>query len=158
MKKRNRMSRRHAGFTLMEVLLVMGILLLLGTVSVVAYTKIKASSDRKIAKALVNNVKSAVETYEMQMNGPPAEDQGLSALITAPDDEEESENWKEQGGPFLKDGKLPKDPWGTELVYKYLGDEDNDSGITFRVYSCGKNKEDDSGTGDDIPDWGEDDN
>jgi general secretion pathway protein G len=134
---------------------VIGILLVLGTVSVVAYTGIKKTSDRNTAQILVNQVEDAVKRYEMVTGNPPTDQEGLGALTTVPDDATVAAKWKE-GAPYLKDGKLPKDPWGSELIYKRVQDESSQaSDRTFRVYSCGPNKEDDNGTGDDVPNWAE---
>ncbi|NQU76411.1 MAG: type II secretion system protein GspG [Planctomycetes bacterium] len=148
-------SRRTAGFTLMEVLLVIAILLVLGTVSVVSYTKIKASSDRKVAQLLVTQVENAVKRYVLVMNVAPSTEDGLTALATAPGDEAGAVKWKEQG-PFFEDGRVPQDPWGSQLGYKRLEDTESEStGRMFRVWSFGPNKEDDGGSGDDIPNWAE---
>jgi general secretion pathway protein G len=45
----------------------------------------------------------------------PTEDEGMEALVRAPE-EEDAENW---GGPYVK--RLEKDPWGNPYVYIYPG-------------------------------------
>jgi general secretion pathway protein G len=142
-----RFNVRRAGFTLIEVLLVIGILVAMGTVGVVVYSKIKASADKDQTRILVDQTKHAVELYQMQMSALPTAEEGLGALITAPDDETMAERWAEKG-PFLVDGRIPVDRWGMEL--KYMVPADTTSGAEFYVYSCGPNKADDNGGEDDI--------
>lgn len=150
----NRFKTRRTGFTLMEVLLVIGILLVLGTVSVVAYSRIKESSSKDQAKILTQQVTHAVEMYQLQMNTWPSSDEGLGALITAPDgDEEIKARWEKGGGPYLQNGTIPKDPWGMELKYVKVESGETTGGAAFHVYSFGPNKQDDNGAEDDIPDW-----
>ncbi len=139
-------QRRREGFTLIEVLLVVGILVALGTVGVVVYMNIQAGTDEKIARTLVDNTEDAVKMYSIAMGGGkvPDEETGLQALITAPEDEDEAANWKRGGGPWIQE--IPKDPWGNELKYATVDDEG--APVKFKVYSMGPDGED--GTEDDI--------
>ena len=75
-------------------------------------------------------------------------------MIDPPDDQEEAQRWRDKGGPFLKDRKIPKDPWRIELKYMRFEGDDS-SAAQFRVYSFGPNKTDDNGGDDDIPNWAE---
>ncbi len=115
------MSRRvqkASGFTLIEVLLVIGILLVLGTVGVIGYSKIKANADKDTAKALVDQTCHAVDLYQIKLGTFPKTEDGLKALCEPPSDEKDAEKWNNGGGPFLKDKKIPVDPWGNELHYR----------------------------------------
>ena len=144
--------RRRAAFTMVEVLLVIAILLVLGTVSVVALTRVKAGADRKNAQLMVNSTKEAVTYFHTAMNRYPSADEGLNALREPPPDEKEMQAWKDGGGPWLTDGKIPVDPWGNELKYEYIGP--NDSGQPeFKIYSFGPDRTE--GTEDDIKSWSE---
>ena len=111
--------RRNRGFTLIEVLLVIGILLVLGTVAVVGYSKIKAGTDHDLAAAMIKQTCDAVDIYYIKMGAYPTTEEGLKALCEPPSDETLVEKWN-SGGPFLKDGKIPVDPWGQELQYKLM--------------------------------------
>jgi len=144
-------KKRRMGFTLIEVLLVIAILLVLGTVSVVAYTRIKEGADKKATKLLVDQTVDAVNLYHLAVNRYPEDDQGLQALLTAPDDEALAEKWRDGGGPFLDTGKIPLDPWGTEL--KYARRDATEVGPAFRVFSCGPDGTE--GTDDDISSYTE---
>jgi general secretion pathway protein G len=153
MKRRN--AKRRAGFTLMEVLLVIVILLMLGTVGVISYSKIADNARKDTAKVLTREVEGAVDLYNRSMGTYPDDGEGLNALITRPDDDARGKAW-DSGGPFLKGGKIPQDPWSRPLVYKKVDDATAArTGVYFHVYSMGVNGTDDSGSGDDIPAWAE---
>ena len=143
---------RRAAFTLIEVLLVIGILLVLGTVSVVAYSRIKAGQDRNTAQLIVQETAKAVEIYQAVMSKLPDSESGLKALIAKPDDEKEAAKWTSGGGPFLKDAKIPVDPWDSELKYEFVGETAASSGgPAFHIWSLGPDKQD--GNEDDVRNW-----
>lgn len=150
-------NRRKQGFTLVEIMLVLGIVAFLAGAGIVAFAKIQKTSQIKQTLIIVEQAKSAVKNYYRVVGSWPESDEGLSALVTVPDDEDQAEMWKTEG-PFFEEAKLPKDAWNHELIYK-LADEDEaeTTAIYFRVYSKGPNGEDDDGTGDDIPAWAEED-
>jgi len=86
---------------------------------------------------------------------------GLDALVEEPEDlglEEEGEAGAASGewaGPYLKDGEIPRDPWGNELRYEPLEQTEGVEGNRppFRVWSLGPDGQD--GTEDDIANWSE---
>lgn len=133
--KRSQVKRM--GFTLIEVLLVIAILVVLGTVSVVAYTRIKQGADKKAAKLMIDQTVDAVNLYQLAVNKFPDTDQGLQALIDPPEEEKEREKWTDGGGPFLRDARIPLDPWGNELKYERLDQTGTASGPPFRIISYG---------------------
>lgn len=146
------------GFTLIEVLLVIGLLVLLAGVGVVAFGKIKQGADIDATMVKVKNTLEAVKVFQAQMSRYPSKDKGLTELITPPDDDAEKANWH---GPYLEDGKIPVDPWGTELKYD-LVDDTSAAGTANggtptqvpHVWSCGPDKTD--GSADNIKSWTED--
>lgn len=143
---------RRAAFTLIELMLVIGILLVLGTVSVTAYMRVKAGADKNATKLMVDQTANAVDLYYASLNKYPATDDGLKALITEPDDEKEKEKWIDGGGPFLKDAQIPVDPWTNEL--KYTRQEATGSSVNvhpYRVFSYGPDGQE--GTDDDIANY-----
>ncbi|MBI5722773.1 MAG: type II secretion system protein GspG [Planctomycetes bacterium] len=145
---------RKSAFTLLELMIVLAIILVIaGSVGVIAYVKIKDSADRDAAKVLVDQVVHAVDIFHTKLNRYPASDKGLQELITAPEDENEAKKW---GGPYLKDGKIPVDPWGSELKYELTettGSSGTSTGPAFKVWSLGPDKQD--GSDDDIRSWTE---
>jgi general secretion pathway protein G len=140
---RYRRQRRaaDAGFTLIEVLLVLIILVVLGSIVVPNLFGAKDTADLNTAKAQVNFIKSAIRTYRLKMDKFPAK---LSDLYEKPSDAEEAKKW---GTPFLEE-KLKPDPWGNE--YQYLAQGKHNAG-GYDVWSNGPDGQ--SGTDDDIGNW-----
>ena len=122
------MDRRmtRAGFTLIEILLVLLIIGMLAGVAVMIVPGILESAKIDVTKGKIDKVYGSVETYALKF-GYPAEDQGLNALVTKPtfENEELGKDWR---GPYLNADDL-KDAWDKPLVYKVV-DEDSGSGST----------------------------
>jgi general secretion pathway protein G len=140
-------------FTLIELMLVIAILLVLGTVSVTAYMRVKAGADKNSAKLMVDGAVNAVRLYQIALSKYPTNDEGLQALITVPDDEKEAQKWRDGGGPFLTDARIPVDPWNNELKYAVREGADSDLGPPYRVFSYGPDGQE--GTDDDISSYEE---
>ena len=136
---------RRKGFTLIEVLLVVAILVVLVGVGVVGYSKIKEGADIDLTKILVGQTADAVKHYQIQMNKYPTNEEGLQALITKPADQKEAEKWR---GPYLENGVIPVDRWNNELKYERLESTGDSIGPAFRVFSYGPDGQE--GTDDDI--------
>jgi len=149
---RTRKPDRRA-FTLIELMLVIAILLVLGTVSVTAYMRVQAGARKKAAKLLVDDAVNAINLYQIALSKYPTNDEGLQALITVPDDEKEAQKWRDGGGPFLREPKIPIDPWNNELKYALREGADSDLGPPFRVFSYGPDGQE--GTDDDISSYEE---
>jgi len=143
--RRTRFARVHRGFTLVEMLVVLGILVVL--VSLVAPRIIgsQKKADIKAAKTQIGMIKAALEHYALDTKSYPTTEQGLQALIERPADLDESTPWE---GPYLS-GSLPKDPWGNEYMYEYPGTHTNSD--EPEIWSLGPDKEDN--TEDDICSW-----
>ncbi len=143
--RRIRAARRPLGFTLVEMLVVLGILVVL--VSLVAPRIIgsQKKADIKAAKTQIGMIKAALEHYALDTKSYPTTEQGLQALIERPADLDESVPWE---GPYLS-GALPKDPWGNEYMYEYPGTHTNSD--EPEIWSLGPDKEDN--TEDDICSW-----
>jgi general secretion pathway protein G len=112
--KQGRYSRRHGGFTLIEVMVVVVILSILAAIVV---PRIMDRPDQaRIARVQqdLNALKSALDLYRLDNYVYPTTDQGLDALKTEPTLPPEPRNWKSDG--YVD--RLPKDPWGNE--YQYL--------------------------------------
>jgi general secretion pathway protein G len=134
---------RSAGFTLLELLVVMVIIGLLAGFVAPRYFSQFGKSQVKAAKAQVDALDKAVEQFRLDMNRLPTTEEGLAALNVAPPNEP---NW---GGPYLKKD-VPKDPWGHPYVYLAPGTHNND----FDLVSYGKDGQP-GGTGEnaDIGNW-----
>jgi len=121
-------SLRQAGFTLLELLVVMVILgLLVGYVAPKYFQQV-GKSEVKAAKAQIESLEKALDMYRLDTGHYPTTEQGLNALNTRPQNEP---RW---GGPYLKKAP-PPDPWGEPYVYKYPGEK-----AEFDLFSLGKDK------------------
>ncbi len=126
--KSRRPYRQQRGFTLIELMVVIVIIGLLATVVVV---NVLPSQDRAMtekARADVALLEQALEMYRMDQLSYPTVDQGLDALITAPNGVANPERYRPGG--YIK--RLPDDPWGNPYQYVQPGE----SG-PFDVYSLG---------------------
>ena len=122
----NKKKLNQAGFTLLELLVVMVILgLLIGYVAPNYFNQL-GKSEVKVAKAQVNALAKALDAYRLDNGHYPSQDAGLNALNTQPIDEP---NWH---GPYLQKN-IPLDPWGHTYIYRIPGDKSE-----YDLFSYGK--------------------
>ena len=111
-----RSTAYQAGFTLVEMLVVLTIIaLILGLVGprVLNYL---GESRTKTAKLQIESLSSALDLFYMDAGRYPTSAEGLDALAKRPSD---VENWN---GPYLKGSRVPVDPWGHAYHYRALSD------------------------------------
>lgn len=141
MKKREILRRSKRAFTLLEILLVVGILGLLMAFMVVNVDTIMGGSKRTVAETFVNDtLATTLTTYSFAVGSYPSTEEGLEALVKAP--ESAGDRWK---GPYLK--QLPVDPWGEPYQYECPGRHNPNS---YDVWSTGPDKKI---SDDDIGNW-----
>jgi general secretion pathway protein G len=124
-----RTSVRSSGFTLLELLVVLVIIGLLG--SLVGPKLFGKADSAKIqtAQTQARMLKGALETMRLDISRFPTEAEGLPLLNTAPKDESIAARWK---GPYLDDA-VPVDPWGRPYQYSIPGA----NGQPVAIYSLG---------------------
>ena len=116
--------RSHAGFTLLELLVVMVIIgLLAGYVGPKYFAQI-GKSEVKTAKAQIDALDKALAQYRIDTGHFPTTEQGLAALVTKPQNEPK---WE---GPYLAKG-VPNDPWGNPYQYKSPGEHGDVDILSF---------------------------
>jgi general secretion pathway protein G len=133
---------RVAGFTLLELLVVVAIIgLLAGYVGPKYFGQI-GKAEVKEAKAQIDALEKSLDAYRLDTGRYPTTEQGLSALVTQPPG---TVGWT---GPYLKKG-VPLDPWSHPYQYKSPGDHGE-----YDVWSYGKDGAP-GGTGEnaDITNW-----
>lgn len=106
--------KRHSGFTLMEVLVVVAILAILAAIVVPQIMDRPDEARRTSAKVNIAAIVQALKLYRLDNGFYPTTEQGLAALVQKPAGNPAPPNWK--SGGYID--KLPKDPWGSD--YQYL--------------------------------------
>ena len=109
---------REAGLSLIEIMVVMVIIGLLATIIVINVLPTQNRAMLEKARADVGQLENAVEMYRLTLNRYPTTEEGLEALVTAPDDARQAQRFPEGG--FIN--RLPEDPWGNEYQYLYPGE------------------------------------
>jgi general secretion pathway protein G len=105
---------RAAGFTLLELLVVVAIIgLLVGYVAPRYFSQV-GKSEVQVARAQIDALEKALDQYRLDVRRYPSAEQGLAALVDKPANEP---NWS---GPYLKRA-VPNDPWGRPYVYRAPG-------------------------------------
>jgi general secretion pathway protein G len=110
-----RLRDSEAGFTLVEMLVVITIIgLIMGLVGprVLGYL---SDSKVKTARIQIQELAAALDLYYLDNGHYPTSNEGLTALAQRPDS---AATWN---GPYLKGNAIPNDPWGRPYVYKFPG-------------------------------------
>jgi general secretion pathway protein G len=136
--------RIDSAFTLIEILVVVAIIGLLFGLAVTNIGNLFSGGQKDIAKIFVNqSMQAPLTVYKIHMGDYQTTTEGLQALIDAPAGK--TDRWR---GPYLKDAKLPLDPWQEPYQYRYPGVKNKNS---YDLWSKGPDKND--GTEDDIGNW-----
>jgi general secretion pathway protein G len=106
------LRRGEAGFTLVEILVVITIIGLIMAIVGPRVLNYLGESKVKAAKIQIESFSSAIDLYYLDMGRYPTSSDGLAALVERPG------NAQEWNGPYLKGGVVPNDPWGHSYVYR----------------------------------------
>ncbi|MBY0283524.1 MAG: type II secretion system major pseudopilin GspG [Sphingomonas sp.] len=115
MTKRPR-THGSAGFTLLELLVVLAILGLLAAIVGPRVIKYLGTSKTQTARVQAKNIAGSLELFRLDANRFPTAQEGLVALIKPPAD---VPVWN---GPYLPDTSAITDPWGNPYRFKTPGD------------------------------------
>jgi general secretion pathway protein G len=133
----------ESGFTLLELLVVLGIIAMLAGIVGPQVMKHMGESKTKAAKVQIEDLAATLDMYKLDVGNYPSSDEGLKALIETPDS---SKRWN---GPYLRKSKIPLDPWQQEYHYVSPGEHGK-----FDIYTFGAdNKEGGEGEDQDIVSW-----
>lgn len=119
--------RRAAGFTLLELLVVIVIIGLLAAYVGPKYFSQLGKSEVTIARAQIEAFEKSLDTYRLDVGRYPTTEEGLAALLAAPP--AAAGKWN---GPYLKKA-VPLDPWGHPFQYRAPGAKGD-----FEIVSLGR--------------------
>jgi general secretion pathway protein G len=119
--------RRDAGFTLVELLVVLGIIALLMTLVAPQVISYLSDARSETASIQLRNIESAMELYYLDVGKYPSSEAGPRSLVEQPAD---TAGWR---GPYLKKDAGLVDPWGKEFIYRLPGEHGN-----YDLYSLGR--------------------
>lgn len=116
-----------AGYTLIEILVVMAIIGVLVAVLTPGLIGQLGRARAKTAQMQLETIAAGVESFRTDVGHYPTSGEGLAALVSDPGNEQ---GWT---GPYVRDGKVLNDPWGHPVGYQ--ADPDNRA---FTVTSLGR--------------------
>ena len=123
-----KVSRRAgAGFTLVELLVVLAILGLLVGIAVPQLFKYFGRAKEDAANVQIETIASGLDLFLLDIGRYPTEEEGLKALVVAPP------NLARWNGPYLSRSSLLVDPWGRPYVYHVPGHQN----AAYDLYTLG---------------------
>lgn len=134
--------RRKKGFTLLEIMLVVTIIMLLLGAGVFFLGDQFTIGQRARVQADLQGLTTNLRTYQMMNGFFPTTSQGLQALVVPPGSEPKPKQWVQLST------KIPQDPWGNDYIYVSPGKHNPK---TFDLYSKGADRIAD--TEDDMGNW-----
>ena len=114
-RDRNRRSRvsSRAGFTLLEIMVVIVILGLLAALVVPKLIGRTEEAKQTQTRLQIKNIEQALQLFKLDNGFYPGTEQGIEALVRAPEIGRVPKNYRKGG--YLD--RVPKDPWGSDYVY-----------------------------------------
>ena len=140
---RRRVRAGEAGFTLVEILVVITIIGLIMALVGPRVLNYLAESKVKAARIQVESFASSLDLFYLDAGRYPSTSEGLAALAARPGG---IDSWN---GPYLRTGAVPNDPWGHPYIYKSPGEHG-----PYDIVSYGSDgQQGGTGTAADIESW-----
>ncbi len=121
-------KRREAGFTLVELLVVLAILGLLVGIAVPKLFQYFARAKAEAAQIQINTLAQDLDLFLLDVGRYPTEQEGLKALVAAPP------NLQHWSGPYVAQPSMLTDPWGQPYVYRVPSRR---AGQAYDLYTLG---------------------
>jgi len=135
-------GRRQAGFTLLEIMVVIVILGILASMVVPNIMGNKEQADRQKAVSDIIALENALDMYKLENNFYPSTQQGLESLVNKPSGAPEPKSYRDNG--YIP--RLPEDPWGSQYIMLSPGEHGS-----IDIFSAGPDLQ--PGSEDDIGNW-----
>jgi general secretion pathway protein G len=137
-------QRKRAGFTLVEIMVVIVILCILAATIIPKFVGATGQAKVGAAKADIANLTTAIESFSIHMDRFPTTEEGLKVLAEPPSGDEKK--WR---GPYIQE--VRPDPWGHPYQYRQPGTHGRNQ---FDIWSLGADGAE-GGEGDnaDIGNW-----
>lgn len=110
-----RLIRNHAGFTLIELMVV---IIILGLLAAIVMPRVVGETDKaryEQAKVQMRILEDSLKRYKLDSGVYPSTEQGLESLVRKPGTGIIPRNWQEGG--YLDKTEIPTDPWGNRYIY-----------------------------------------
>ncbi|WOI54370.1 type II secretion system major pseudopilin GspG [Parvularcula sp. LCG005] len=111
--------QRQRGLTLVELLVVIVIIGVLSTIVAVNVLPAGDTARVQAARTQIDIFSTALQQYKLEVGQYPSEEQGLDALVQAPNGIR-AERYRPGG--YLDKPTLPVDPWDNPYIYEYPGE------------------------------------
>jgi general secretion pathway protein G len=133
----------EAGYSLVELLVVLAIIVLLGTIAVPQLLKYLDRAKQDTARAQIQALSATLDLFKLDVGRYPSQEEGLEALVSQPS---EAPGWN---GPYLKRKDMLLDPWHRTYRYKIPGEHGD-----YDLFSYGADdREGGEGINRDITNW-----
>jgi general secretion pathway protein G len=128
-------DRSRAGFTLLEILVVVLIISILAAIVGINIGHKPGEARVAASVAQVRAFRTALQLYRMEQGTNPSQEQGLTALCVKPTSAPVPPRYPEDG--YLETRNLPRDPWGNDYLYLVPGPD----GDPYEIISYGSDHE-----------------
>jgi general secretion pathway protein G len=142
-QQRRQAGNGAEGYSLVELLVVLAIIVLLGTIAVPQFLKYLDRAKQDTARAQIQSLSATLDLFKLDVGRYPGQEEGLDALIAGPAD---APGWN---GPYLKRKDMLLDPWHHAYRYKAPGEHGD-----YDLFSYGADdKEGGDGVNKDVTNW-----